>query len=146
VGNAFNDLWVLCVTLEMNRRFYSSLEILWAIMNPQIDKERAKSNKWARVVDFLFDWVKEGYIVEFSIECIESFSQVERKFDADPRKRLLEETPLWIKMLLMEKGMMHMELDKISRWTPSYKVGGMERRGKRKERMNLVGGIKKMMR
>jgi hypothetical protein len=53
--------------------------------------------------------VKEGYIVEFSIECSEYFNNVERKFVFDPRRRLLEEIPLWVKMLFIEKGIMHMD-------------------------------------
>jgi hypothetical protein len=30
-----------------------------------------------------------------------------------PIKRLLEEIPPWIKMLFLEKGMMHMDLDRM---------------------------------
>jgi hypothetical protein len=58
--------------------------------------------------------VKEGYIVEFVVECNESFSSAERKFAADPRRRLLNEIHLWIKMLFVEKGLMCMELDKMT--------------------------------
>jgi hypothetical protein len=45
----------------------------------------------------------------WAIEYIDSFSDVERKFFEGPKKRLLEEIPLWIKMLIVEKGLMHME-------------------------------------
>jgi hypothetical protein len=38
--------------------------------------------------------VKEGYIIEFVVEYIDSFSEDERKFTEGPRKRLLEEIPL----------------------------------------------------
>jgi hypothetical protein len=31
-------------------------------------------------------------------------TSVERKFVANPRRRLLEEIPLWINMLFVEKG------------------------------------------
>jgi hypothetical protein len=47
------------------------------------------------------------------VEYIDSFSEVERKFMEGPRKQLLEEIPLWIKILFMEKGMMHMELNRM---------------------------------
>jgi hypothetical protein len=57
--------------------------------------------------------VKDRYIVEFTIEYIESFSEAERKFVDDPRKRLLEDIPMWIKMLFLEKGMMCMEPDRM---------------------------------
>jgi hypothetical protein len=66
-----------------------------------------------KVVDFWFDQVKEGYIIEFSIEYNDSFSEAERKFVVGPRKRLLEEIPLWIKMLFVEKGLMCMEPDRM---------------------------------
>jgi hypothetical protein len=70
-------------------------------------------NKWARAIEFWFEHVKEGYIVEFSIECSESFNSVERKFAVGPRRRLLEEIPLWIKMLFIEKGIMCMEPNRM---------------------------------
>jgi hypothetical protein len=73
---------------------------MWIISGPEL------SSLW-------FECVKEGYIVEFSIECSESFSSVERKFAAGPRRRLLEEIPLWIKMLFMEKGIMCMEHNRM---------------------------------
>jgi hypothetical protein len=69
--------------------------------------------KWAITINFLFDSVKKGYIVDFSIECNKSFNGVERKFVASPKGGLLEEIPLWIKMLFLEKGMKHMELDRM---------------------------------
>jgi hypothetical protein len=47
------------------------------------------------------------------VEYIDSFSEAERKFMEGPRKRLLEEIPLWIKMLFMEKGLMCMEPDRM---------------------------------
>jgi hypothetical protein len=60
-------------------------------------------NKWTKAIDFWFKQVKEGYIVEFVVECNESFNSVEFKFATGPRRKLLEEIPLWIKMLFMEK-------------------------------------------
>jgi hypothetical protein len=57
--------------------------------------------------------VKEGYIVVFSIECSESFSSVERIFASVPRRILVEEILLWIEMLVVEKGLMHMKTDKM---------------------------------
>jgi len=51
--------------------------------------------------------VKEGYIVGFCIKCNKSLCSVERKFTIGPRRRLLEEILLWIKMLFVEKGFVH---------------------------------------
>jgi hypothetical protein len=61
-------------------------------------------NKWARDIEFWFERVKEGYMVEFGIECSEFFNNAERNFVAGPRRILLEEIPLWINMLFKEKG------------------------------------------
>jgi hypothetical protein len=57
--------------------------------------------------------VKEGYIIEFSIEYNDSFSNIERNFANIHRKRLLEEIPLWIKMLFVENGLNYMDPDKM---------------------------------
>jgi hypothetical protein len=57
--------------------------------------------------------VKEGYIIEFVVEYTNSFNDAERKFIEGPRKRPLEEIPLWIKILFVEKGIKHMELDQM---------------------------------
>jgi hypothetical protein len=69
-----------------------------------IDRLKALDNKWTRAIDFLFSQVKEGYIIEFVVEYTDSFSEAEIKFTEGPRRRLLEEIPLWIKMLFMDKG------------------------------------------
>jgi hypothetical protein len=58
-------------------------------------------------------YVDNMWIIEFSIEYNKYFSEVERKFVVIPRKRLLEEIPLWINMLFIEKGMMHMESNRM---------------------------------
>jgi hypothetical protein len=36
-------------------------------------------------------------------------SEDKRNFAEGPRKQMLEEIPLWIKMLFVDKGLMHME-------------------------------------
>jgi hypothetical protein len=70
-------------------------------------------NKWTWDIDFWFSQVKEGYIIEFSIEYSDSFSVAERTFEEGPRKQMLEEIPLWIKMLFVERRMMHMDLNRM---------------------------------
>jgi hypothetical protein len=62
---------------------------------------------------FLFEQVREGYIVVFAINFNKLFNSAKRKFAAGPRRRLLEEIPLWIKMLFMEKGITHMDPDRM---------------------------------
>lgn len=79
------------------------------------DTERIKRlkciyNYLSRDIDFWFEKVIEGYIIKFSIEYNESFSCVEEKFNAGLINHMLKEIPLWIKMLLLEKGLMNMGL------------------------------------
>jgi hypothetical protein len=38
--------------------------------------------------------VKEGYIIDFIVEYIDSFREAKRKFVEGPRKRMLEDIPL----------------------------------------------------
>ena len=52
--------------------------------------------------------MKELYIIEFDIEYIESYSQVEEKYKAIPRKRFSEKIPLLLKMIFIEKEIMTM--------------------------------------
>jgi hypothetical protein len=78
-----------------------------------VNRMRYMDNKWARDIELWFEHVKEGYIVEFSMECGESFNNAEIKFAAGPRRRLLEEIPLWINMLFMKKGLMCMDPNRM---------------------------------
>jgi hypothetical protein len=71
-------------------------------------------NKCTQAIEFWFTRVKEGHIIEFSIEYSDSFNEVARKFKEGPIKRMLEEIPLWIKMLFMERIMMHMETERMA--------------------------------
>jgi hypothetical protein len=49
-----------------------------------INRFKSIDNKWIRGVNFCL--TKEGYIVEFSIDCNEVYNIVERKFFIGPRK------------------------------------------------------------
>jgi hypothetical protein len=55
----------------------------------------------------------EGYIIEFTVENHQSFSQEEEIFKKRVRDRLLRETPLWIKAFLMEEGMIPIPLTEL---------------------------------
>jgi hypothetical protein len=78
----------------------------------KIEILKVLDNKWTRAIDFGFR-VKEGYIIEFFVDYNNSFSKTERKFTEGLRKWILEEIPLWIKMLFMKKGLFHMEIDRM---------------------------------
>jgi hypothetical protein len=58
-----------------------------------------------RAVDFWVHMTLEGYIVEFAAENHQYFSRVEEIFKKGVCDRLLREIPLWIKVFLMEEGM-----------------------------------------
>jgi hypothetical protein len=58
--------------------------------------------------------VKEGYIIEFVVEYNDSFNEAKRKFEEGPRKQMLEEIPLWIKMLFVERRMIRMDSDRMA--------------------------------
>ena len=51
----------------------------------------------------------EGYIVEFVVECYQSFSKVEDVFRSGLHGGLLREIPLWIKALMVDEGLMEFQ-------------------------------------
>jgi hypothetical protein len=61
-----------------------------------------------RAVDFWVSTTLAGYIIEFAYENHQYFSRVEVYFKKDARGRILIEIPLWIKVFLMEEGMLTM--------------------------------------
>lgn len=67
------------------------------------------NNCWSREVDFRYTSVVEGYTMDFMVEGSNSFSEVERKKIQRPRGKFINYVPLWIKMLLYDKGIMSIE-------------------------------------
>jgi hypothetical protein len=59
-----------------------------------------------QVVDFRVNTNLEGYIIGFAAENHQSFSREELDFKKYVRGRLLREIPLWIKIFLMEEGIL----------------------------------------
>ena len=55
-------------------------------------------------VDFWVRTTLEGYTVEFSAECYQSFSKAEAVFHSGLRGKLLKEILLWIKSLMADEG------------------------------------------
>ena len=66
------------------------------------------SNPISRVVHFRVDSILQGYINEFTLEMIASYSEAERIFFQGPRRRYLLSNNTWIKMLVYEKGILHL--------------------------------------
>ena len=65
-------------------------------------------NPISRVVDFWVDSILQGYISEFAVEMITSYSEVERNFFQGPQRRYLLSISTWIKMLVYEKGILQL--------------------------------------
>ena len=94
---------------------------LWRLATRQTNSQRREAVEWndqlvcevtsvsntiSRAVDFWVDSILQGYITEFAVEAITSYSEVERKNFQGPRKRYLLSITTWIKMLIYEKGIL----------------------------------------
>ena len=67
-----------------------------------------------QAVDFWVSTTLEGYIIEFAAENHQYFSWAEEIFEKGTRGRILREIPLWIKVFLMEEGMLIMSPNKMA--------------------------------
>ena len=66
------------------------------------------SNAISIVIEFWVDSILQGYITEFVVDTITSYSEVERIFFQGPRRRYLFSISTWIKMLIYEKGILQL--------------------------------------
>jgi hypothetical protein len=67
------------------------------------------SNKNSHVVDFWLDSILGGCIIEFLVDCTQSYSVVERDFFKGPCGRFMKSLGMWIKMLSCDKCVMTMD-------------------------------------
>jgi hypothetical protein len=74
-----------------------------------IKKVKRVDNVMSRAVDHWFDSTIGGYIIEFSIDRVESYSQEERYFFKGSRGNFLHFLKLKIKMLLHEKNILKIQ-------------------------------------
>ena len=68
------------------------------------------SNTISRAVDFWVDSILQGYITEFAVDTITSYSEAERNFFQGPRRRYLLRISTRIKMLAYEKGILQLSI------------------------------------
>jgi hypothetical protein len=68
---------------------------------------------WTRSINLWFSQIKKCYIVQFNVEYTNSFSKGEINFEKGPRRKMMKEIILWIKMLFVEKGVMLMVPDRM---------------------------------
>jgi hypothetical protein len=74
-----------------------------------IKKVKEADNTISQVVDQWFDSTIGGYIIEFSIDKVESYGQAERYFFKGPQGKFLHFLKLRIKMLLHEKNILKVQ-------------------------------------
>jgi hypothetical protein len=74
-----------------------------------IKKVKKVDNVVSREVDLWFENTIGGYITEFSIDRVESYSQSERYFFKGPRGKFLHFLKLKIKMLLHENNILKIQ-------------------------------------
>ena len=66
------------------------------------------SNPISRAVDFCIDSILQGYITDFVVYTITSYSEVERNFFQGPQRRYLLHISTWIKLLSYDKGILQL--------------------------------------
>jgi hypothetical protein len=74
-----------------------------------IKKVKRVDNATSKVVDLWFDSTIGGYIIDFSIDRVESYSQVERYFFKEARGKFLHFLKLKSKMLLYENNILKIQ-------------------------------------
>ena len=65
----------------------------------------------SRDVEFWVHNILDGYIIDFSVDTIKSYSEVETTFFQGPRARYLTFLRTWIKMLVCKKLILRIESD-----------------------------------
>jgi len=88
---------------------------IWNVVS--INRLKSVSNSISRVVDYWFDSIVGGYIIEFLVDIVKSYSAAEREFFQGPRGKYLNSLKLWTKMLLCEKRCLENGLNSIERPT-----------------------------
>ena len=73
-----------------------------------IQRLKSVRNPVSRDIDFWVDKILQGYITEFVVDTITSYSEVERNFFQGPHGRYLSSLKTWIKMLVRDKGILRM--------------------------------------
>ena len=69
------------------------------------------NNKFTHAIYFWLDSILAGFITEFVVEIVKSYSIAEQEFLRGPRGRYIRSLYTSIKILLYNKGVMTMESD-----------------------------------
>jgi hypothetical protein len=92
-----------------NTQFEIRSRLLVAWTSELIKKVKRVDNTISRVVYHWFDSTIGGYITEFVVDRVESYSQAKRYFFKGPRGKFFHFLKLRIKMLLHEKNMLKIQ-------------------------------------
>jgi hypothetical protein len=74
-----------------------------------IEKVNTISNQISCAVDLWMDSVLGGYIINFSIDCTQSYIVVERELFKYSHGIYLKSLSTWVKILLCDNGVMKLE-------------------------------------
>ena len=76
-----------------------------------IEQLKEVYHRASRAVKVWIDIILEGYITEFTVDTVKSYSDAEREFFKGPRGIFLLSLELWIKILICEKGILKMKFE-----------------------------------
>ena len=97
--------WIAIITQK--NKCFKATPTIWNVVS--VNCLKSVSNSISRAVDYWFDSIIGGYITEFAVDIVKSYSAAEREFFKGPRGQYLKSLKLWTKILLCEKGVLRME-------------------------------------
>ena len=97
--------WIAIIAKKKN--CFKATPTIWNTVS--INHLKSVRNSISRVVDYWFDSILGGYIAEFVVDTVKSYSVVERESFKGPRGKYLNSLKLWTKMMLCEKCVLIMD-------------------------------------
>ena len=91
----------LCKIATQQRNFQGGEPKEWSLF--LIERSKRINNHISRVVDFCVDSILGGYITDFGVDTITSYSEAEHNLFQGPCSRYLSSLKTWIKMLVCER-------------------------------------------
>ena len=76
-----------------------------------IQRLKKTDNSISRVVDFWHNNLLEGFVTEFAVDTLKTYSEAERYFFKGYRSKYLNSLNLWIKMLLCKQGILRLDVE-----------------------------------
>jgi hypothetical protein len=99
--------WILILKDNHSTNQIRSVE--WTIEN--IARLERVNNKFTRTMDFWLDIIIVGFITEFAIDIVKSYTVADQEFMKGLRGRYIQSLYTPINILLHDKGMMTMDSD-----------------------------------